>query len=111
MQTSLLSTYLIPGVLDIPEQVQSVILEYPDPRGPWGAGGMAEMPFLPLTPDLDTAAAAETITTVLFDDLQFEREFYVIPRDVVRTVPAPRTVDTAEYDRWRRSAHGGEYLR
>jgi TolB protein len=62
---------------------------------------LAVVPFLPLTPDLDTAAAAETITTVLFDDLQFEREFYMIPRDVVRTVPQPRTVDTAEYDRWR----------
>jgi CO/xanthine dehydrogenase Mo-binding subunit len=45
-----LSTYLIPTVLDIPRQVQSVILEFPDPRGPFGARGMGEMPFLPLTP-------------------------------------------------------------
>ena len=33
-----LSTYLIPTVLDIPEQVESIILEYPDPIGPFGAG-------------------------------------------------------------------------
>lgn len=41
------STYLIPTVLDIPGETQSVILEYPDPIGPYGARGMAEMPYLP----------------------------------------------------------------
>ena len=40
------STYIIPTVLDVPLEVKSVILEYPDPIGPWGARGMAEMPFL-----------------------------------------------------------------
>jgi CO/xanthine dehydrogenase Mo-binding subunit len=48
--TPLLSTYLIPTVGDVPDQVKSVILEYPDPIGPYGARGMAEMPFLPLAP-------------------------------------------------------------
>lgn len=48
--TQHLSTYLIPTVLDIPDRVRSLILEYPDPIGPWGARGMAEMPFLPLAP-------------------------------------------------------------
>ncbi len=47
--TPLLSTYLIPTVDDIPDQVKAVILEYADPIGPFGARGMAEMPFLPLT--------------------------------------------------------------
>ena len=50
VQTRHLSTYLIPTVLDVPDRVQSLILEYPDPIGPWGARGMAEMPFMPLTP-------------------------------------------------------------
>lgn len=50
VQTRHLSTYLIPTVLDIPDEVQPVVLEFPDPNGPWGARGMAEMPFLPLTP-------------------------------------------------------------
>ncbi|MCD4673922.1 MAG: molybdopterin-dependent oxidoreductase, partial [Anaerolineaceae bacterium] len=45
--TKKLSTYLIPTVLDIPDHVKSLILEYPDPIGPWGARGMSEMPFLP----------------------------------------------------------------
>ena len=48
--TPFLSTYLIPTVQDIPGQVKSVILEYADPIGPYGARGMAEMPFLPLAP-------------------------------------------------------------
>jgi CO/xanthine dehydrogenase Mo-binding subunit len=50
VQTQHLSTYLIPTVLDIPENIKSVILEYPDPNGPWGARGMGEMPFLSLVP-------------------------------------------------------------
>lgn len=60
-----LSTYLIPTVLDIPEEVQSVILEYPDPRGPWGVRGMAEMPFLPLAAAI--MAAVHDATGVWFD--------------------------------------------
>ena len=47
-----LSGYLIPGIGDIPERVTTVILEHPDPLGPWGARGMAEMPFIPLAPAL-----------------------------------------------------------
>jgi CO/xanthine dehydrogenase Mo-binding subunit len=45
--TKTLSTYLIPTVLDIPDQIESLILEYPDPIGPHGARGMGEMPYLP----------------------------------------------------------------
>ncbi|HAE59409.1 MAG TPA: aldehyde oxidase, partial [Anaerolineae bacterium] len=45
--TDKLSTYLIPTVLDIPENVESLILEYADPIGPYGARGMGEMPYLP----------------------------------------------------------------
>lgn len=50
-----LSTYLIPGIGDIPERVESVIVEIPDPRGPWGVRGMAEMPFVPLAPAVSAA--------------------------------------------------------
>ena len=46
--TDRLSTYLIPTVLDIPARVESIIVETPDPNGPWGARGMGEMPYLPL---------------------------------------------------------------
>ncbi|NJR12392.1 xanthine dehydrogenase family protein molybdopterin-binding subunit [bacterium] len=57
-----LSTYLIPTILDVPAEVHSIILEYPDPIGPWGARGMAEMPMLPLLPAV--AAAIHDATGV-----------------------------------------------
>jgi CO/xanthine dehydrogenase Mo-binding subunit len=48
--TSKFSTYLIPTVLDVPDKVESIILEIPDPIGPFGARGMGEMPYLPFVP-------------------------------------------------------------
>ncbi len=62
-----LSTYLIPGIRDIPETVDSIILEIPDPRGPWGVRGMAEMPFIPLAPAL--TAALHDATGIWFDEI------------------------------------------
>jgi CO/xanthine dehydrogenase Mo-binding subunit len=72
VQSQHLSTYLIPTVLDIPDRVQSLILEYPDPIGPWGARGMAEMPFLPLAPAV--AAAIHDATGVWLLDFPFTPE-------------------------------------
>lgn len=76
VQTPHLSTYLIPTVLDIPDQVESIILEYPDPRGPFGARGMAEMPFLPMAPAI--IAAVHDATGVWFD------EFPLTPERILR---------------------------
>jgi len=59
------STYLIPGILDIPGKVIPIILEYPDPLGPWGVRGMAEMPFIPVAPAV--IAAVHDATGVWFD--------------------------------------------
>ncbi len=67
-----LSTYLIPTVLDVPEEVKSVVLEYADPIGPWGARGMAEMPFLPLAPAI--AAAVHDATGVWIDAIPMTPE-------------------------------------
>jgi CO/xanthine dehydrogenase Mo-binding subunit len=67
-----LSTYLIPTVLDIPENVETVILEFPDPIGPWGARGMGEMPYIPLTPAI--TAAIHDATGVWFDDFPLTPE-------------------------------------
>lgn len=67
-----LSTYLIPTVLDIPLEIKSVILEYPDPIGPWGARGMAEMPFLPTAAAV--AAAIYDATGVWIDHQPFTPE-------------------------------------
>lgn len=76
VQTQHLSTYLIPTVLDIPGKVNSKILEYADPIGPWGARGMAEMPFLPLAPAI--LAAVHDATGIWFD------EFPLTPERVLR---------------------------
>ena len=65
--TPRLSTYLIPGVLDIPGRVESVIVEEPDPLGPWGARGMAEMPFIPFAPAV--VAALYNATGVWFNEI------------------------------------------
>ncbi|MFQ5615481.1 MAG: xanthine dehydrogenase family protein molybdopterin-binding subunit, partial [Anaerolineales bacterium] len=73
-----LSTYLIPGVLDVPERVHSLILEYPDPRGPWGARGMAEMPYIPLAPAV--TAAVHDAVGVWFD------KFPLTPERVLRAL-------------------------
>jgi len=64
--TPYLSTYLIPTVLDVPQQVVSLIMEYPDPIGPFGARGMGEMPYLPMAPAV--IAAVRDATGVWFDD-------------------------------------------
>ncbi|NWG17025.1 MAG: xanthine dehydrogenase family protein [Chloroflexi bacterium] len=62
-----LSTYLIPTVLDVPDEVKSVILEYADPIGPWGARGMGEMPYLPLAGAI--AAAVFDATGIWIDGI------------------------------------------
>lgn len=63
--TPYLSNYLIPTVLDIPQEITSIILEYPDPLGPWGARGMAEMPYLPFAPAV--CAAVKDAIGIWFD--------------------------------------------
>jgi len=80
VQTPYLSNYLIPTVLDVPDKVKSVILEYPDPIGPWGARGMAEMPYLPYAPAL--IAAVEDAIGIRFD------EFPLTPERVLKALKA-----------------------
>ncbi|HIQ01476.1 MAG TPA: aldehyde oxidase, partial [Anaerolineales bacterium] len=70
--TDRLSTYLIPTALDVPKRVDSIIIENPDPRGPWGVRGMGEMPFIPLAPAL--VAAVHDATGVWFDELPLTPE-------------------------------------
>ncbi|MEX1270851.1 MAG: molybdopterin cofactor-binding domain-containing protein, partial [Acidimicrobiia bacterium] len=59
------SGYLIPGIGDIPGRIDSILVEHPDPRGPWGVRGMAEMPFIPLAPAV--VAAIHDATGVWID--------------------------------------------
>ncbi len=75
-KTNTLSTYLIPTALDIPDQVESLVMECADPRGPWGARGMGEMPYIPLAPAITTAVY--DATGVWFD------KFPLTPETVLR---------------------------
>ena len=69
-----LSTYLIPTVLDIPEDIDITVLEIPDPRGPWGARGLGEVMNMCLAPAV--TAAVQAATGVWFD------HFPLVPEEV-----------------------------
>ena len=70
--TNQLSTYLIPTIWDIPETVETVLVEVPDPNGPWGARGLGELPFLPVAPAI--GAAIHDATGVWVDEFPFTPE-------------------------------------
>jgi CO/xanthine dehydrogenase Mo-binding subunit len=67
-----LSTYLVPNISDMPDCVEAIIVERPDPRMPWGVRGMGEMPIIPLAPAL--SAAIHDATGVWFDRLPLTPE-------------------------------------
>lgn len=70
--TDQLSTYLIPTIWDIPEKVETVIVEIPDPNGPWGARGLGELPFLVVAPLI--GAAIHDATGVWINEFPFTPE-------------------------------------
>jgi CO/xanthine dehydrogenase Mo-binding subunit len=76
--TDQFSTYLIPTIWDIPEKVESVIVEIPAEIGPWGAKGVGELPYLPLAPAI--TAAIHDATGVWID------EFPLTPERVLRAL-------------------------
>jgi len=70
-----LSTYLVPTVLDIPAEMNIMVLEIPDPRGPWGARGLGEVMNMCLAPAV--TAAVYDATGVWFD------HFPLVPEEVL----------------------------
>jgi CO/xanthine dehydrogenase Mo-binding subunit len=70
--TDQLSTYLIPTIWDIPEKVETVLVEVKDPNGPWGARGVGELPYLPVAPAI--ASAIHDATGVWMDELPLTPE-------------------------------------
>jgi TolB protein len=82
-----------------PQQPSSVELRLTgDPGSP---PRLAVPDFLALSPDRETQEAAKTISEVLFDDLDFEREFALIPRDTYKSIPVAASIDAVPFDRWR----------
>lgn len=71
-------------------------------RGEAGAPPHYAVPdFIPLTNDKETTDAARLIAEVLWNDLDFEREYDMIPRDTYRTIEQTPTTETIAFDRWR----------
>ncbi len=57
--------------------------------------------FIALSRDAETVEAAQTIGRVLWDDLNFEREFALIPKDVLVTIPPATSLVDIPFDRFR----------
>jgi TolB protein len=71
-------------------------------RGEPGAMPRYAVPDLvALTGDPADVEAARTIGRVLWDDLNFEREFDMIPRDTYTSIPEPRAPAEIPFDQWR----------
>jgi len=45
-----LSSYIIPSIQDIPPKIKTILLEEPEPLGPYGARGIAEATLTPVAP-------------------------------------------------------------
>ena len=69
--------------------------------GPGLPPKLAVPDFIALGGDPDTVAAAKLLGQVLWDDLNFEREFYLISRDTYRTIPRPTSFNDVPLDRWK----------
>src|SRR3954468_18486564 len=63
--------------------------------------------LLALSADRETQDAARVISEVLWDDLNFEHEFYMIPRDTNKSIPPATSIDAVPYDRWRKLGADG----
>lgn len=57
--------------------------------------------FLAVSGDKETQEIARTIAAVLWDDLNYEREFYMVPRDTYRSIPPASNIGSPPFDRWR----------
>jgi TolB protein len=88
-----------PPLQQPPQQQSEIILSL---SGEAGARPRYAVPdFLARGQDPETVEAARIIASVLWDDLAFEREFYMIPRDTYRTIPAATSLGDIPFDRWR----------
>jgi CO/xanthine dehydrogenase Mo-binding subunit len=76
VMTPSLATYLVPTIADIPPEIKTILLETPDPRGPWGARGLGEVMNMCLAPAV--ADAVHAATGVWFN------EFPLYPERVLR---------------------------
>lgn len=70
--TDSLATYLIPTIMDIPDETETIIVEENDPVGPMGARGVGEMPYLPFAPAV--VSAVHDATGIWYDSFPLIEE-------------------------------------
>ena len=88
-----------PAVTAAPQQPSEINLTI---SGDAGARPRYAVPdFIIRSTDAETAAAARLMGTVLWDDLAFEQEFYMVPRDTYKSIPAARAFPEIAFDRWK----------
>jgi CO/xanthine dehydrogenase Mo-binding subunit len=64
--------YLIPTVYDVPETMEALVLEDPDPQSPHGARGIGEIGLIPVAPAV--AAAVHDAIGLWFNELPLTPE-------------------------------------
>ena len=64
--------------------------------------------FIALTPN--ATQIAQMLAQVLWDDLNFEREFDMIPRDVYKSVPVARSMEQIPFGAWREVGADGVFF-
>lgn len=57
--------------------------------------------FLSLASDRESQEIAKTVGAVLWNDLAYEREFDMIPRDTYKSIPVAPSISEVPFDRWR----------
>jgi TolB protein len=57
--------------------------------------------LIALSADKEVQDAAKVIGQVLWDDMDFEREFYMVPRDTYKSIPPATSIADVPFDRWR----------
>jgi len=83
----------------LPQQPNELVVPIVSEGG--AAPRLALPDFIALSTDAETIATAKTISQVLWDDLNFEREFSFIPRDVYGSIPKATSFGDIPFDRWR----------
>ena len=87
-----------------PQQQSELVVRIGDPGLP---PRLAVPEFIPLSNDAETVAAAKTIGEVLWDDLNFEREFYLIGRDTYRTISKSTSLENIPLGPWKELGANG----
>ena len=64
--------------------------------------------FIAISPNAD--ATAKMLAQVLWDDLNFEREFDMIPRDVYKSIPVARSPEQVPFAAWREVGADGVFF-